>query len=166
MVTMILNNITKEDRPYILITGMSVMLNDNYIEFKLCFVGRIIAQADSCRLLSAAVRVQSQLSLYGIILRQSATEAGFVKILRFPTNYRSNKCFTSIICSWYYLRPKYQKTKPHRTPRTDTHVLFKSFLDTSMNCFMNPTILVPDGKTRTTVYKELLYMTDIRNNKL
>jgi hypothetical protein len=38
--TMILNNNTKADRPNVLIAGMSVMLNDNYIEFK-CFKFRI-----------------------------------------------------------------------------------------------------------------------------
>jgi hypothetical protein len=64
------------------------MLNDNYIEFKcfkfkdkLRFVGRVIAQADSYRLLPvAAARVQSQVSLYGIFFRPKCHRG------RFPPN--------------------------------------------------------------------------------
>jgi hypothetical protein len=46
--------------------------------------GRAIAQAVSHRLPTAAARVRAQFKLCGICGGQSGTEAGFLRVLRFP----------------------------------------------------------------------------------
>jgi hypothetical protein len=46
--------------------------------------GRAIAQAASCRLPTAAARVRAQAMSRGIFGRQSDSEAGFLRVLRFP----------------------------------------------------------------------------------
>jgi hypothetical protein len=46
--------------------------------------GRAIAQAVSRRLATAAARIRSQVTSYGICGGQNGTGAGFLRVLRFP----------------------------------------------------------------------------------
>jgi hypothetical protein len=64
-------------------------------------LGRVMAQAVSHRLLTAAARVRAQVRSCGICGGQSGTGAGFLRVLRFPLtilNSHSTDCSTLIIC--------------------------------------------------------------------
>jgi hypothetical protein len=66
---------------------------------------RTIAQAVSRRLPTAAVRVRPRVYSCGICGGQSGTEAGFLRVLRFPLPIRipptAPQSLSSIIWGWY-----------------------------------------------------------------
>jgi hypothetical protein len=68
-------------------------------------MGSDIAQAVSCRLPTAAVRVRDWVRSCGICGGQSDTEAGFLRIARFPLPIRippiAPQSSSSIIRGWY-----------------------------------------------------------------
>jgi hypothetical protein len=68
-------------------------------------VGRVIAQAVSHRLTTAAVRIRARVRSFGICGGQSGTRAGFLEVLRFPLPIRippiAQQSPLPIIWGWY-----------------------------------------------------------------
>jgi hypothetical protein len=86
--------------------------------------GRAVAQAVSRRLLTAAARVRSQISLCGICGGLRDTGAGFLRVLRFPLIIlippTAPHSSLSIIRCWYNRPISGRRTKwtqSHSTPR-------------------------------------------------
>jgi hypothetical protein len=85
--------------------------------------GRAIAQAVSGRLPTAAARVRSQVRSCGICGGQSGTEAGFLRVLRFPLPILipPTTAHSSPIIRGWYNRPNIGRhtkwTQSHPTPR-------------------------------------------------
>jgi hypothetical protein len=89
--------------------------------------GRGIAQAVSRRLPTAAVRVRAHVKSCGICGEQSGTEAGFLRVLRFPLPIFippiASHSSSSIIRGWYHKPISGRCTKctlSHPSPKKET----------------------------------------------
>jgi hypothetical protein len=98
------------------------------------YVGRIIAQAVSRQLPTAAARVRALVTPCGICGRQSGTGTRFLQVLRFPLPIRIESIApqsSSIIWGWYN-RPNIGRS----TKWTQSHLMKKNGSYVSCMCYL------------------------------